>query len=124
MVAYSWPCNCVNQETDKFVPPTWSQFQRRLAAKLSETAAKKKPVPQKTKSSATKTPKQPGRKLQSPKTSKTAVPVITISARLREKADQLQKQLHKLYPRPEIPLTFTSNFQLLIAVMLSAQVFG
>ncbi|KAG2454382.1 hypothetical protein HYH02_001405 [Chlamydomonas schloesseri] len=40
---------------------------------------------------------------------------------LREKAARIQAQLAQLYPNPPIPLTHASPFQLLVAVMLSAQ---
>ncbi|PNW70727.1 hypothetical protein CHLRE_17g732050v5 [Chlamydomonas reinhardtii] len=40
---------------------------------------------------------------------------------LRAKAARIQAQLAQLYPNPPIPLTHASSFQLLVAVMLSAQ---
>jgi adenine-specific DNA glycosylase len=40
---------------------------------------------------------------------------------LIQKAKRLQEQLAALYPAPPIPLSHSSHFQLLIAVMLSAQ---
>ncbi|KAG2431869.1 hypothetical protein HXX76_009362 [Chlamydomonas incerta] len=40
---------------------------------------------------------------------------------LRAKAVRIQAQLEQLYPNPPIPLTHASHFQLLVAVMLSAQ---
>lgn len=44
------------------------------------------------------------------------------NAALLQKADRIRRQLAALYPSPAIPLDHTSNFQLLVAVMLSAQV--
>jgi endonuclease-3 len=38
-----------------------------------------------------------------------------------EKAARIRAQLAKLYPKPAIPLDHTNHFQLLVAVMLSAQ---
>lgn len=38
------------------------------------------------------------------------------------KAQRIRQQLAELYPSPSIPLGHTSHFQLLVAVMLSAQV--
>ncbi len=39
----------------------------------------------------------------------------------QEKADKIGKILHKLYPKPPIPLDHTDPFSLLVAVLLSAQ---
>jgi len=39
----------------------------------------------------------------------------------KEKAQLIQKILNRLYPHPKIPLKYTSNYTLLIAVLLSAQ---
>lgn len=43
---------------------------------------------------------------------------------LQAKAARIAAQLHALYPEPPIPLDHGSPFQLLCAVMLSAQVRG
>ena len=99
--------------------------QRPLAAKLSRTPAKKKiaTTPEKlapTKSKATKP--RPAKNQVSPQTPRRAAKPINVTSHLIEKARRLQQQLHELYPSPAIPLDSTSHFQLLIAVMLSAQV--
>jgi hypothetical protein len=61
----------------------------------------------------------------SPKSTKKQVTVATsvkITDTIKEKADRIRLQLLELYPDPPIPLDFATNFQLLVAVMLSAQV--
>jgi hypothetical protein len=52
---------------------------------------------------------------------KAAKSVIVAQAK-QEKAERIRKQLNELYPNPPIPLDHQSHFQLLVAVMLSAQV--
>ncbi|KAL6759264.1 DNA glycosylase [Haematococcus lacustris] len=47
-------------------------------------------------------------------------PSVDVAA-LRDKAQRILGQLQALYPDPSIPLNHTSTFQLLVAVMLSAQ---
>lgn len=47
--------------------------------------------------------------------------VKTNQRQLQPKADRIAEQLAKLYPNPPIPLNHDSNFQLLCAVLLSAQ---
>mmetsp|Transcript_446 Transcript_446/g.1349 ORF Transcript_446/g.1349 Transcript_446/m.1349 type:complete len:395 (+) Transcript_446:177-1361(+) len=44
-----------------------------------------------------------------------------VDASLKAKAAQIAKQLGALYPNPPIPLDHTTNYQLLVAVVLSAQ---
>lgn len=44
-----------------------------------------------------------------------------ITDKLRKKRDYIQKTLNKLYPQPIPPLNYTNHFELLIAVLLSAQ---
>eukprot|EP00892_Ulva_mutabilis_P006399 jgi/Ulvmu1/4130/UM019_0109.1 len=98
--------------------------ERPLAAKLSKAVAKKKlgKSPEKSPSAKSKAPKSsPGRKTSSPKSTKKATLPIAATPDLLEKAQRLQNQLHELYPSPDIPLDSSSHFQLLIAVMLSAQ---
>lgn len=41
---------------------------------------------------------------------------------LKPKAAKIAKQLNELFPNPAIPLDHASSFQLLVAVVLSAQV--
>ena len=58
----------------------------------------------------------------SPKRIRKAVEAATMTPAKIEKAERIRKQLSDLYPNPPIPLVHKSDFQLLIAVMLSAQV--
>jgi uncharacterized protein (DUF4415 family) len=60
------------------------------------------------------------RKGASPKV--TAPEEIIVTPAKKEKAERIRKQLLELYPKPPIPLDHQSDFQLLVAVMLSAQV--
>ena len=60
-------------------------------------------------------------KESSPSKSKHKEPSLVTPAK-KSKADRIRKQLSELYPNPPIPLEHSTNFQLLIAVMLSAQV--
>lgn len=53
---------------------------------------------------------------------KKAAESVTVTPAKKDKAGRIRKQLVALYPNPPIPLDHNSNFQLLIAVMLSAQV--
>jgi hypothetical protein len=55
------------------------------------------------------------------RTPKKQPPAIVPDAPLLEKAAKIAAQLQLLYPSPPIPLTHSSPFQLLCAVMLSAQ---
>lgn len=49
-------------------------------------------------------------------------PTVPAPHPLQEKGARLAQQLKALYPAPPIPLNHGSTFQLLVAVMLSAQV--
>lgn len=55
------------------------------------------------------------------RTPKKQPPAVVPDAPLLEKAAKIAAQLQLLYPSPPIPLTHSSPFQLLCAVMLSAQ---
>ena len=46
---------------------------------------------------------------------------VTINGALKEKAERITSQLNHLYPNPPIPLYHETGFQLLCAVILSAQ---
>jgi hypothetical protein len=73
------------------------------------------------KAAAKQAPKTAGRlpaKQRSPK--KQPEPVVPDDA-LLEKAAKIASQLQELYKSPAIPLTHGSSYQLLVAVMLSAQ---
>jgi endonuclease-3 len=50
-----------------------------------------------------------------------SINVRTNEATLRPKAAEISKRLNKLYPDPPIPLHHASGYQLLVAVVLSAQ---
>jgi hypothetical protein len=56
------------------------------------------------------------------KRQRAAPPPAPPGAELLAKADRIRRQLAALYPSPGIPLEHTNHFQLLVAVMLSAQV--
>ena len=58
----------------------------------------------------------------SPKRIRKAAEGVTVTPAKKDKAERIRKQLLDLYPNPPIPLVHQSDFQLLIAVMLSAQV--
>lgn len=45
----------------------------------------------------------------------------TPTPELRQKAQKIAEQLQQLYPSPPIPLDHSTSFQLLVAVILSAQ---
>ena len=47
---------------------------------------------------------------------------MLITPALKAKASKIAGQLQQLYPKPAIPLDHSSHFQLLVAVILSAQV--
>lgn len=49
-------------------------------------------------------------------------PSIPVDDAMKAKAGRIAQQLAQLFPDPAIPLTHGSSFQLLVAVMLSAQV--
>ncbi|KIZ02304.1 endonuclease III [Monoraphidium neglectum] len=55
------------------------------------------------------------------KRQRAAPPPAPPGAELLAKADRIRRQLAALYPSPGIPLEHTNHFQLLVAVMLSAQ---
>jgi endonuclease III len=54
-------------------------------------------------------------------TPKKPATAITPTAELLQKAQRIAEQLNELYPSPPIPLDHSSTFQLLVAVILSAQ---
>ena len=62
--------------------------------------------------------------VRTPKKRKRPAAAWTITPALQTKADRLQVQLQELYPDMPCPLDSESNFQLLIAVILSSQVRG
>lgn len=62
--------------------------------------------------------KSPSKRSSTPKK---LPPAVTPDAALLDKAARIAAQLQTLYPDPPIPLSHTSSFQLLVAVMLSAQ---
>lgn len=70
-------------------------------------------------SNSTKSPaaKSPAAK----RTPKKQPPAVVPDAAMLEKAAKIAAQLQQLYPSPPIPLEHSSPFQLLVAVMLSAQ---
>ena len=57
-----------------------------------------------------------------PKKRKSSPTAAVVTLELREKGGRIRRQLDDLYSVPPIPLSHDGNFQLLIAVMLSAQV--
>lgn len=67
----------------------------------------------------TSTTKSPKAKKPKPLVSTTSVEV---TAELKNKGLLIAKQLQGLFPNPPIPLQHETPFQLLVAVMLSAQV--
>jgi hypothetical protein len=54
-------------------------------------------------------------------TPKKPATAITPTAEQLQKAQRIAEQLNELYPAPPIPLDHSSTFQLLVAVILSAQ---
>jgi endonuclease-3 len=76
------------------------------------------PPAKKTKSSITTSANGTPLKKATPKKPATA---ITPTAELLQKAQRIAEQLNHLYPSPPIPLDHSSTFQLLVAVILSAQ---
>jgi hypothetical protein len=76
------------------------------------------PPAKKTKSSITMSANGTPLKKATPKKAATAV---TPTPELLQKAQRIAEQLNELYPSPPIPLDHSSTFQLLVAVILSAQ---
>ena len=60
--------------------------------------------------------------VRTPKKRKRPMAAWTVTPALQAKADRLLVQLQELYPDMPCPLDSESNFQLLIAVILSSQV--
>lgn len=61
------------------------------------------------------------RKSSPAKSPKAAQATLQLTPDLLAKAKKLQLKLNQLYPDPPIPLDHSSSFQLLVAVVLSAQ---
>jgi endonuclease-3 len=76
------------------------------------------PPAKKTKSSITTSINGTPLKKATPKKPATAT---ATTPELLQKAHRIAEQLNKLYPSPPIPLDHSSTFQLLVAVILSAQ---
>lgn len=70
-------------------------------------------------SSSTKNRKTGVKKM---KNGKAASPPVVVNDALREKGMKIAQQLAGFYPQPPIPLKHRNKFELLVAVMLSAQV--
>jgi len=47
--------------------------------------------------------------------------IVTVSKKHRKKAEHIVKELKKLFPNPKIALRYGTNWELLVAVILSAQ---
>ena len=65
---------------------------------------------------------QSSKKAVTPSPKRKASEAAIVTPAKKDKAERIRKQLVDLYPNPPIPLIHQSDFQLLIAVMLSAQV--
>eukprot|EP00882_Tetradesmus_deserticola_P003581 GHRQ01003791.1.p1 GENE.GHRQ01003791.1~~GHRQ01003791.1.p1 ORF type:complete len:225 (+),score=47.53 GHRQ01003791.1:393-1067(+) len=85
------------------------------AAQTMEAATS--PPGKKTKSIATSINGTPLKKA----TSRKPATAITPTPEVLQKAQRVAEQLNQLYPSPAIPLNHSSTFQLLVAVILSAQ---
>jgi len=67
------------------------------------------------------TPRQPAQKKRATALASPSPHIEANLAKLQPKATSIAEQLAKLYPNPPIPLNHRSHFELLCAVMLSAQ---
>lgn len=95
-----------------------ASYNRFVSASASAMEAATPPPSKKTKSIITTSANGTPLKKATPKKAATAVAVTT---ELQQKAQRIAQQLGELYPSPPIPLDHSSTFQLLVAVILSAQ---
>lgn len=93
-------------------------LQRQFLRVCFRAMSQQQSTPKKTSRTASTDP--PSAKKTTPSKWQRVVAKATSQA-LLDKAQKIAEQLSELYPDPPIPLTNNSTFQLLVAVMLSAQ---
>lgn len=95
-----------------------ASYNRFVSASASAMEAATPPPSKKTKSIITTSANGTPLKKATPKKAATAV---AVTPELQQKAQRIAQQLGELHPSPPIPLDHSSTFQLLVAVILSAQ---